>query len=156
EKIEDYTIQTPVSDRSGAIIEPLLSEQWFVDMKPLAQPAIEAVKQGKIRFIPDRYTAIYLHWMENIRDWCISRQLWWGHRIPIWYTDDENVIAQLRSEGKKYPTFARNREEAIAALGTDNVRQDEDVLDTWFSSALWPHATLGWPRDTPDLEYFYP
>jgi valyl-tRNA synthetase len=147
EKIEDYTIQTPISDRSGEVIEPLLSEQWFVRMKPLAQPAIEVVKQGKIRFIPERYTEIYLRWMENIRDWCISRQLWWGHRIPVWWTEEG---------GERQHTFARSREEAVAKLGTENVWQDEDVLDTWFSSALWPHATLGWPRETPELAYFYP
>ncbi len=147
EKIEDYGIQTPISDRSGEIIEPLLSEQWFVDVKPLAAPAIEAVKQDKIRILPERYKAIYLHWMENIRPWCISRQLWWGHRIPIWWTEEG---------GARRHAFARSREEAVAALGTENVWQDEDVLDTWFSSALWPHATLGWPRQTRDLEYFYP
>lgn len=147
EKIEDYVIQTPVSDRSGEVIEPLLSEQWFVRMRPLAQPAIEAVKQGKIRFVPERYTEVFLRWMENIRDWCISRQLWWGHRIPVWWTEQN---------GQKLHTFARNREEAIAKLGITHVWQDEDVLDTWFSSALWPHATLGWPQDTPELRYFYP
>jgi valyl-tRNA synthetase len=147
EKIEDYTIQTPISDRSKEVIEPLLSEQWFVDMKPLAQPAIDIVKQGKIQFIPARYKDIYLHWMENIRDWCISRQLWWGHRIPIWWTEEN---------GEKRHAFARSHEEAVKALGTENVWQDEDVLDTWFSSALWPHATLGWPHPTQDLAYFYP
>ncbi len=147
EKIEDYTIQTPISDRSGEVIEPLLSEQWFVDMKPLAQPAIEAVKQGKIEFVPARYEQIYLYWMENLRDWCISRQLWWGHRIPVWWTEEG---------GTRRHAFARTREEAVAALGAENCWQDEDVLDTWFSSALWPHATLGWPHQTADLEYFYP
>lgn len=158
EKIEDYTIQTPISDRSGEVIEPLLSEQWFVDMKPLAQPAIDVVKTGKIAFIPPRYESIYLHWMENIRDWCISRQLWWGHRIPIWWTEEkaEGENTAGATYGGKRHAFARSREEAIAALGTENCWQDEDVLDTWFSSALWPHATLGWPRDTPDLGYFYP
>lgn len=147
ERIEDYVIQLPISDRSGEVIEPLLSEQWFVDMKPLAAPAIETVRQDKIRFHPDRYKAIYLHWMENIRPWCISRQLWWGHRIPIWWTDDG---------GTNRHAFALNRQEAEQTLGTDNVWQDEDVLDTWFSSALWPHATLGWPRQSADLDYFYP
>ncbi len=147
EKAEDYLIQTPISDRSGEVIEPLLSEQWFVDMKPLAQPAIDAVKDGRIKFIPDRYQCIYLYWMENIRDWCISRQLWWGHRIPIWWSEEG---------GSKRHAFARSKEEAIAALGTENCWQDEDVLDTWFSSALWPQATLGWPEKTADLSYFYP
>jgi valyl-tRNA synthetase len=149
EKIEDYTITTPISERSKEVIEPLLSEQWFVDMKPLAQPAIDAVKQGLVRFVPPRYEQIYLHWMENIRDWCISRQLWWGHRIPVWWTEEEGT-------GVRRHAFARTRAEAVAALGTENCWQDEDVLDTWFSSALWPHATLGWPQNTADLEYFYP
>ncbi len=147
EKIEDYTIQTPISDRSKEVIEPLLSEQWFVDMKPLAVPAIEVVKEGKIRFVPERYKAIYLHWMENILPWCVSRQLWWGHRIPVWWTEEG---------GQRRNAFARNQEEAIAKLGTANCWQDEDVLDTWFSSALWPHATLGWPQESADLAYFYP
>jgi valyl-tRNA synthetase len=147
EKIEDYTIQTPISDRSKEVIEPLLSEQWFVDMKPLAAPAIEVVQQGKVRFVPERYKAIYLHWMENILPWCISRQLWWGHRIPVWWAEQE---------GKPVHAFARSQEEAVQKLGTEACWQDEDVLDTWFSSALWPHATLGWPQNTADLAYFYP
>ncbi len=162
EKIEDYTIQTPISERSREIIEPLLSEQWFVDMKPIAQPAIDLVTQDKIRFIPERYKAIYLDWMENIRDWCISRQLWWGHRIPIWWTDApladssaEGAPDQQGHAGRRH-AFARSQEDAVAALGTPHVWQDEDVLDTWFSSALWPHATLGWPAETADLDYFYP
>ncbi len=149
EKVEDYKIQTPLSDRSKEVIEPLLSEQWFVDMKPLAEPAIQVVKEGKIRFIPDRYTDIYLQWMENIRPWCISRQLWWGHRIPVWWA--KNPDGTLRH------AFARNRDEAIAALGAEDCWQDEDVLDTWFSSALWPHACLGWPSESSDdLDFFYP
>lgn len=157
EKIEDYKIQQPVSERSKEVIEPLLSEQWFVDMKPLAAPAIEVVKQGKIRFIPERYTDIYLHWMENIRPWCISRQLWWGHRIPIWWTSDAGATSGTHDDltGNRH-CFARSKEEATAKLGTENCWQDEDVLDTWFSSALWPHATLGWPQQTEDLAYFYP
>lgn len=145
-KIEDYTIQTPLCDRCGTIIEPLLSEQWFVDMKPLAEPAIAAVKDGSIRFVPERYTRIYLDWMEKIQPWCISRQLWWGHRIPVWWTEDG-----------KY-TAARSLSDAAEKLGVpeEALRQDEDVLDTWFSSALWPHATLGWPQETDDLKFWYP
>jgi valyl-tRNA synthetase len=156
EKVEDYTIQLPISDRSKDIIEPLLSEEWFVDMKPLAQPAIDVVKEGKIRFIPERYKDIYLHWMENIRDWNISRQLWWGHRIPVWWTSDPNATGgRAQPDGRRH-CFARSREEAVTKLGTEQCWQDEDVLDTWFSSALWPHATLGWPGETADLAYFYP
>lgn len=147
EKIEDYTIQTPISDRSKEVIEPLLSEQWFADMKSLAEPAIRVAEQDKIRFFPERYKAIYLHWMENILPWCISRQLWWGHRIPVWWTEEG---------GKRRHAFARTQEEAVAKLGTENCWQDEDVLDTWFSSGLWPHATLGWPSGGADLETFYP
>ncbi|MDE2125360.1 MAG: valine--tRNA ligase [Armatimonadetes bacterium] len=146
EKTEPYTIQTPISDRSGVVVEPLLSEQWFVDMKELAGPAIEAVRQAKVRFVPERYAAICLQWLENIRPWCISRQLWWGHRIPVWWT----------LEGGRRHTFARSRAAAEEALGTQDVWQDEDVLDTWFSSGIWPQATLGWPSDTADLRAFYP
>jgi valyl-tRNA synthetase len=145
-KIEDYTIQLPLCDRCGTVIEPLLSEQWFAKQQELAAPAIEAVKDGRIRFIPERYTRIYLDWMEKIQPWCISRQLWWGHRIPVWWAEDGRYAA------------ARSVEEASEKLGmpTDQLRQDEDVLDTWFSSALWPHATLGWPRQTEDLAFWYP
>src|SRR5262245_18531866 len=145
EKVEDYTVSTALCDRCETIIEPRLSDQWYVRMKELAQPAIDAVKDGRIRFVPERYTRIYLNWMENIKDWCISRQLWWGHRIPVWYTEDGEKIA------------ARNEAEAQQRAGNRAIRQDEDVLDTWFSSGLWPHATLGWPRqDAPDLKEFYP
>jgi valyl-tRNA synthetase len=145
EKIEDYTVPTALCDRCKTVIEPRLSEQWYVKMKELAQPAIDCVKDGRVRFVPERYTRIYLNWMENIKDWCISRQLWWGHRIPVWYTEDGEVFA------------AKNEEEARQKANGKAIRQDEDVLDTWFSSGLWPHATLGWPdKNAPDLQAFYP
>ncbi len=144
-KIEDHEIPIIISDRSGEVIEPLLSEQWFCDQPKLAQPVIEAVKAGEINFHPARYERIFIDWMENIREWCISRQLWWGHRIPIYYTEDGTAFAAL------------NWDEAQKAAGDAKiVRQDEDVLDTWFSSGLWPFATLGWPEQTEDLERFYP
>jgi len=134
EKVEDYDIPILISDRSKEAIEPLLSEQWFCDQATLAKPAIEIVKEGKIKFLPERYEKIYLDWMENIREWCISRQLWWGHRIPIYYTADGEAFAGL------------SWEDAQAKAGDKKiVRQDDDVLDTWFSSGLWPFATLGWP-----------
>ncbi len=143
EKIEDYSIPLKISDRSGQVIEPLLSEQWFCSMKSLAAPAIDAVKSGEVKFVPERYTDIYLNWMENIRDWCLSRQLWWGHRVPIYYKQDGTAI----------PALSKKEAEQIAG---EPVEQDNDVLDTWFSSALWPFATLGWPEQTDDLERFYP
>ena len=131
--------------RCGTIVEPRVSKQWFVKMKPLAGPAIEAVKEGKTQFIPDRFSKIYYHWMENIKDWCISRQLWWGHRIPAWYCQDcgETVVA-------------RETPRVCPQCGGTHLEQDPDTLDTWFSSALWPFSTLGWPDKTPDLDYFYP
>ena len=145
EKIEEYTHSVGTCKSCHTVIEPLLSEQWFCKMKELAQPAIDAVKQGKVKFFPERYAGIYLEWMENVRDWCISRQLWWGHRIPIWKCEDCGVY-----------TAAKSQLEACGTCGSANVTQDPDVLDTWFSSALWPFATLGWPQDTPELKYFYP
>lgn len=145
EKIEDYMHSVGTCERCHTVIEPLLSEQWFCKMKELAKPAIDVVKQGKVKFYPDRYAAIYIDWMENIRDWCISRQLWWGHRIPIWKCDDCGHYTAAKSELKE-----------CSKCGSSNVTQDPDVLDTWFSSALWPFATLGWPEKTPELEYFYP
>ncbi len=131
--------------RCGTVIEPRASRQWFVKMKPLAEPAIEAVRDGTIQFVPDRFSKIYYNWMENIQDWCISRQLWWGHRIPAWYCDDCGHI-----------TVSRTDAATCEKCGGSRVRQDEDVLDTWFSSALWPFSTLGWPEKTPELDYFYP
>lgn len=137
----------PRGDRSGEIVEPLLTDQWYVRTKPLAAPAIEAVEQGRIKFVPENWTKTYFDWMHNIQDWCISRQLWWGHRIPAWYDDAGNVYV-ARSE-------ADVRSKHGLAPGI-RLRQDEDVLDTWFSSALWPFSTLGWPDDTPALDTFYP
>jgi valyl-tRNA synthetase len=145
--VEDYMMSVPVSDRSGAVIEPLISKQWFVEMEPLAEPAIEAVREGEIRFHPERWANEYFRWMENIRDWCISRQLWWGHQIPVWYYTDEN--------GAPDPEQGY----VVSVDRPDNGRemvQDEDVLDTWFSSWLAPFASLGWPDETEDLEKFYP
>ena len=145
-KIEDYTHNVGVCYRHKKTnVEPRLSEQWFVKMKPLAEPAIAAVKEGKTKFLPDRFSKIYFNWMENIRDWCISRQLWWGHRIPAWYCDECGEMTVSREDVCTCPK-----------CGSKNLRQDEDVLDTWFSSALWPFSTLGWPDETEDLKYFYP
>jgi valyl-tRNA synthetase len=146
EKIEPYTHAVGHSERSGAVIEPLVSEQWWVKIQPLAGPAIEAVKDGRIQFVPERFERTYLHWMENIRDWCISRQIWWGHRIPVWYCDDCGHLTVSVSDAVR-----------CDACEGSNIRQDEDTLDTWFSSGLWPHSTLGWPDlDAPDLKRFYP
>ena len=145
-KIEDYTHNVGVCYRHGNTnVEPRLSEQWFVKMQPLAEPAIKAVREGKTRFLPDRFSKIYYNWMENIRDWCISRQLWWGHRIPAWYCEDCGKMTVSREDVTVCPE-----------CGGKHLKQDEDVLDTWFSSALWPFSTLGWPDQTEDLKYFYP
>jgi valyl-tRNA synthetase len=144
EKVEDYEIPIVLSERSGEVIEPLLSEQWFCDQQKLAGPVIDAVKRGEVKFFPQRYDRIFLEWMENIREWCVSRQLWWGHRIPVYYTEDGRAIAAL------------NWEDAERKAGSKIVRQEDDVLDTWFSSGLWPFATLGWPEETDDLKTFYP
>lgn len=144
-KVEDREIALSISERSGEVIEPLLSEQWFARMSELASPAIQVVKDGKVKFYPERYDRIYLEWMENIRDWNISRQLWWGHRVPVYYTEDGTPFAAL------------SWDDAQAKAGDAKiVRQDEDVLDTWFSSGLWPFATLGWPEKTTDLAERYP
>ncbi len=147
EGVEDYTVKIPRGDRSGAVIEPYLTDQWYVKMQPLADPAIEAVEDGRIRFIPENWSKTYFEWMHNIQDWCISRQLWWGHRIPAWYDDDGNV----------YVGHSEDEVRAKHAIASHIVlRQDEDVLDTWFSSALWPFSTMGWPGKTRELDEFYP
>ena len=147
EDIQDYSLTVPRGDRSGAILEPLITNQWFLKMKPLAEPAISVVKNGELRFIPDNWSKTYFEWMENIQDWCISRQLWWGHRIPAWYDADGNVYV-----GENESDIRRNNNIDNSILLT----QDEDVLDTWFSSALWPFSSLGWPDNTYDLKTFYP
>ncbi len=147
EKIDKHTLKVPRGDRSGAVIEPYLTHQWYVKMEGLAKPAIEVVKQGLIKFVPENWAKTYFLWLENIQDWCISRQLWWGHRIPAWY-DEENQIYVGSSEAE-----VRQKYHLADSV---NLRQDEDVLDTWFSSALWPFATLGWPAKTNLLERYYP
>ena len=147
ELIEPHKLTVPRGDRTNAILEPLLTDQWFVDIKPLAAPAIRAVEDGHIRFVPESWSGVYFEWMRNIKDWCISRQLWWGHRIPAWYD----------SEGRWY--VARDEAAVRATHGLDAsvaLRQDDDVLDTWFSSALWPFSTQGWPDDTPAYRSYYP
>src|SRR5512136_2724756 len=140
-KEEPYTLNVPRSQRGGEIIEPMISEQWFVKIEPLAKPALAAVRDGRIRIIPEHFEKVYYNWMENIRDWCISRQLWWGHRIPVWYCEDC---------GKQ--TCTREDPTQCAHCGSGKIRQDPDVLDTWFSSGLWQYSTLGWPEKTPDLD----
>jgi valyl-tRNA synthetase len=144
-KIDPYVHAVGHCHRCRTIVEPLISKQWFVKSAPLAKPAIDAVVDGRIKIIPERFTKVYLNWMENIRDWCISRQLWWGHRIPVWYCNDCGAL-----------TVAIDDPKACAKCGSKNITQDPDVLDTWFSSGLWPHSTLGWPDKTEDLKYFYP
>ncbi len=144
-KEEPYTINVPRSQRGGEIIEPMVSEQWFVAIKGQAQKAMDAFHDGRIRIVPEYFTKVFFNWMENIQDWCISRQLWWGHRIPVWYCGDCGKM-----------TVKREDPETCEHCGSRNIRQDEDVLDTWFSSGLWPFSTLGWPDETPDLKYFYP
>ncbi|MBN2257245.1 MAG: valine--tRNA ligase [Anaerolineaceae bacterium] len=144
-KEQAYTLNVPRSQRGGEVIEPMVSTQWFVRMSELAEDALKAVQDGRIRIIPERFTKVYYNWLENIQDWCISRQLWWGHRIPVWYCDDCNEM-----------TVARQDPTACTKCGSRNIHQDPDVLDTWFSSGLWPFSTLGWPDETPDYQYFYP
>ena len=145
EKIDPHKLMVPRGDRTNAVIEPYMTDQWFVKVAPLAKPAIDAVKNGDIRFIPENWNKTYFNWMDNIQDWCISRQIWWGHRIPAWYDADGNI-------------FVANSEEEAQAQAGEGIKltQDNDVLDTWFSSALWPFSTLGWPEKTPDLARFYP
>ncbi|MDD4798531.1 MAG: valine--tRNA ligase, partial [Clostridia bacterium] len=145
EKIEELEHSVGECYRCGTVVEPLVSPQWFVKMKPLAEPAMAAVETGDIRFVPDRFAKVYLGWLENIRDWCISRQLWWGHRIPVWYCQDCGEVICSREDAVVCPK-----------CGSHNLEQDPDVLDTWFSSALWPFSTLGWPDDTELLKTFYP
>ena len=144
-KKEELNIPVGKCYRCSTVVEPMLSKQWFVNMKPLAEPAIAAVKEGRVKFAPERFSKTYLHWMENIRDWCISRQLWWGHRIPAYYCDDCGEMMVVAEE----PT-------SCTKCGGKNISRDEDVLDTWFSSALWPYSTLGWPEKTEDLDFYYP
>ena len=137
DKIEDYVHKVGHSERTDAVVEPYISKQWFVNMKKLVEPAIDCVKKGEVKFYPERWTKTYYHWLDNIKDWCISRQLWWGHRIPVWYKNDEIYCG-------------------ITPPNEEGWVQEEDVLDTWFSSWLWPFATLGWPKDSKDLQKHYP
>lgn len=147
EKIDEHRLMVPRGDRSGAVIEPYLTDQWYVKIAPLAEPAIKAVEDGDIRFVPDNWKNTYFEWMNNIEDWCISRQIWWGHRIPAWYDDNGNVYVGKDEQAVRQQ---HKLDDSIS------LKQDEDVLDTWFSSALWPFSTLGWPDKTPELDTFYP
>lgn len=144
-EIEDYSHNVGTCYRCGITVEPRVSKQWFVKMEPLAKPAVEVVRNGKVKFVPERFDKTYFHWMENIKDWCISRQLWWGHRIPAYYCDD---CGEVMVSAQEVHTCSK--------CGSNHVHQDPDTLDTWFSSALWPFSTLGYPDDTKELEYFYP
>jgi valyl-tRNA synthetase len=144
-KEQAYTLNVPRSQRGGEIVEPMISTQWFVRIEPLAQAALQSVRDGSIRIVPERFTKVYYNWLENIQDWCISRQLWWGHRIPVWYCQDCGDMIASRIDPDTCPK-----------CGGSALQQDPDVLDTWFSSGLWPFSTLGWPDETPDLAYFYP
>ncbi len=144
-EIEDYSHNVGTCYRCHTSIEPRLSKQWFVKMEPLAKPAVDVVKQGRVKFVPERFDKIYYHWMDNIKDWCISRQLWWGHRIPAWYCDECGEVTVSKEDVK-----------CCSHCGSEHIHQDPDTLDTWFSSALWPFSTLGFPNDTEELKYFYP
>lgn len=143
-EIKDHANSVGHCERCSTIVEPIISKQWFVKMQPLTEPAISAYKEGKLKFIPERFGKIYLNWLENLRDWCISRQLWWGHRLPVYYCQDCNEVIVSRENPEK------------CSCGSTNFVQDPDTLDTWFSSALWPFSTLGWPEKTQELDYFYP
>jgi len=151
-KREDHRHAVGHCYRCHTVVEPYLSKQWFVKMKPLAKPAIQAAKDGTVKFVPERWTKVYLNWLENIRDWCISRQIWWGHQIPVWYCEG-NGLCLLEC---KKPIVSRTEPTSCPACGSANLKRDPDVLDTWFSSWLWPFSTLGWPEKTEDLDYFYP
>ncbi|MEI6287436.1 MAG: valine--tRNA ligase, partial [Bacillota bacterium] len=144
-KIENHAHAVGQCSRCNTVIEPLMSLQWYVKMAPLAKPAAEVVRNGEIKFIPERYSKTYLHWMDNIRDWCVSRQLWWGHQIPAWYCRDCGEVIVLRTDAVACPK-----------CNSHSLERDTDVLDTWFSSALWPFSTMGWPEQTEELAYFYP
>ncbi|HHY39165.1 MAG TPA: valine--tRNA ligase [Clostridia bacterium] len=144
-RVEDHSHAVGHCYRCNTIVEPLLSKQWFVKMKPLTEPAMRVVEEGRIRFVPERFTKIYLNWLSNIKDWCISRQLWWGHRIPVWYCSDCGEMIVSKDDPDTCPK-----------CGSRSLEQDPDVLDTWFSSALWPFSTMGWPKRTRDLDFFYP
>ncbi|MBI3319385.1 MAG: valine--tRNA ligase, partial [Candidatus Omnitrophica bacterium] len=167
EKITDHLHAVGHCYRCDTVVEPRLSLQWFVKMKPLAKPAIKAVKKGQIEFTPSRWTKVYLNWMDNIQDWCISRQIWWGHRLPVYYCQKCASGPKLQASGKSSSLqpaacsqpgtiVSKVKPERCPVCGSTDLRQDEDVLDTWFSSWLWPFSTLGWPKKTEDLEYFYP
>ncbi|TDA67996.1 valine--tRNA ligase, partial [Sulfuricurvum sp. IAE1] len=145
EKVEKHVHSVGHCYRCNTVIEPYLSKQWFVKIKPLADEAIKVVEDGKVRFVPGNWAKTYFEWMYNIRDWCISRQLWWGHRIPAFYCDECGELSVTMDDPDKCPK-----------CGSKNIRQDEDVLDTWFSSALWPFSTMGWPDSTPELKKYYP
>ena len=149
EKIDPHTLNVPRGDRSNAVLEPWLTDQWYVRIAPLAEPAIKCVEDGRIKFVPDNWSKTYYQWMHNIQDWCISRQLWWGHRVPAWYDDAGNIYV-ARNEADAQQQATQKHGKAVA------LKQDDDVLDTWFSSALWPFSTLGWPEHTPALKTFYP